>query len=62
MRKRVKTDNGWIIEIEKERGCYRIKKIFALFEHVGYFPIDTSEFTQEVWDIFHMRLEGEKDK
>lgn len=56
-------DSGWIVEIhhndENAGGGYTIEKIQAIFGHKVYFPIDTSEFTDEQWDIFHERLERE---
>ena len=52
-------DSGWTVEIgaEENSKTYNILKINALFGHAIYMPIDTSDFTQEQWDIFHVRIE-----
>ena len=52
-------DSGWVVEISKNEDTddsYTIEKIFAVFGHEQYFPIDTSEFTDEQWDMFHERV------
>ena len=52
-------DSGWVVEISKNKDMddsYVIENIFAVFGHEQYFPIDTSEFTDEQWDIFHERV------
>ena len=56
---RIKLENGWLLEIEPEENSktYKILKIYALFGHGIYMPIDTSDFTQEQRDIFHERVE-----
>jgi len=54
-------DNGWIVEIRHAKvtnGGYTIEKIFAIFGHGVYLPIDTTEFTDEQWDMFHERMKG----
>lgn len=55
MNERIKIANGWIIEIDVSPSTdnYTIENIQALFGHGVYFDIDTSEFTQENWDMFH---------
>lgn len=59
MNKKIKIDSGWIIEIDVEDhfGTYKIEKILARFGHEIFLPIDTTEFTQEQWDIFHARID-----
>ena len=52
-------DSGWVVEISKNKDMddsYVIENIFAVFGDEQYFPIDTSEFTDEEWDIFHERV------
>jgi len=58
MHERIKIDNGWVIELEKSAYStdYTIEKIFARFGHGVYLALDLTEFTQEVWDIFHDRI------
>lgn len=57
---RIKLANsGWVLEITRNDDIddsYTIEKIFAVFGHEQYFPIDTSEFTDEQWDMFHERV------
>lgn len=56
-------DSGWTVEIDAEERSktYKILKIHALFGHGIYMPIDTSDFTQEQWDIFHIRVEAARN-
>ena len=58
MIQRIKIDNGWVIELKKSayNTDYTIENIFARFGHGVYLPIDLTELTQEVWDIFHDRI------
>ena len=58
MNKRIKLENGWIVEIDAEErsDTYNILRISALFGHGIYLPIDTADFTQENWDLFHARV------
>ena len=57
--KEIDLTNGWIVEIGPEENGkpYTVLKIYALFGHGIYMPIDTRDFTQEQWDIFHARIE-----
>lgn len=59
MLERVKLDNGWVVELEESAYStdYTIKQIFARFGHGVYLALDTSGFTQEIWDLFHERIE-----
>ena len=60
MKKTIKLpDSGWEVEIDEEENnkTYNIVRILALFGHGIYLPLDTSDFTQEQWDMFHMRIE-----
>lgn len=59
MNARIKVDSGWIIEIDIEDhfGTYQIEKILARFGDGIYLPLDTTDFTQEQWDIFHARID-----
>lgn len=59
---RIRIDNGWIVEIEiKEKSkTYYIVGISALFGHGVYLPVDTSDFTQEQWNMFHDRVMAER--
>lgn len=59
MNTRIKIDGGWIIEIDiyDHVGTYKIVKILARFGDGILLPINTTEFTQEQWDIFHARID-----
>ena len=56
--KRITIDNGWIVEIEtKEKSkTYDIVGISAFFGHGVYLPVDTTNFTQEQWNMLHDRV------
>jgi len=63
MNQRIKIANGWIIEIDisPSTGNYTIENIQALFGHGIWFDIDTTKLTQEQWDMFHVRINNERE-
>ena len=50
-------EGGWVVEIEGDDENYEITGIHVRIEHGVYLPIDTQDFSDEQWKMFHDRIE-----
>ena len=57
MRKRITLRNGWIVVVDVGRYGYTIEEVYARFSYTQWFKVDTSDWTDEAWNVIHDALE-----